>query len=113
LWYNVPVNPGFLKEGIMTVLVKRETLHQLIDDLPEPQLLEVARYVEFLLAQEQSGVSRFDLWVMTEEAGPAGPDDLNEFIRRIKNTPLNAQAVTPASKRWADDAAEMPQEKAV
>jgi hypothetical protein len=93
----------------MTVLVKRKTLHQLIDDLPEPQLLEVAKYVEFLLAKEQSGASRFDLWVLTEEAGPAGFDDLDELIQRIKNTPPDAQAITLPRKSWADYAAKMPQ----
>lgn len=98
-----------LKEVNMPVLVKRETLHQLIDDLPEPQLLEVARYVEFILAKDQAGASRFDLWVLPEESGSTGGDELNDLIRRIKNSPPDPRAITLPTKSWADYAAEMTQ----
>jgi hypothetical protein len=93
----------------MPIWVKRETLHQLIDNLPEPQLLEVARYVEFILAKDQAGASRFDLWVLPGEGSSTGGDDLNDLIRRIKNSSLDPQAITLPTKSWADYAAEMPQ----
>ncbi len=104
----------------MTVFVKRETLHQLIDDLPEQQLLELAKFVEFLSSKNQQSASSFDLWAPAvfdkikdrpdaPQDIPAGDDlyDLNEVVRAIKNTPLNEQAITFPTKTWAEYAAEI------
>lgn len=98
----------------MTVFVKRETLHQIIDNLTEHQLLELAKFVERLLAKEQRSGSSFDLWRLEEyRRGIAADDtlyDLNEVIQAIKNTPPNEQAIMPPTKNWAEYAAETPQE---
>lgn len=100
----------------MTILVKRDTLHQLIDDLPEHQLLEVARFVEFLLFKESHNASNFELWGAAADRGlasaqeePSGDDsdDLSKLMRIIKNTPANTQAITLPTKSWADYAAEI------
>lgn len=100
----------------MTIFVKKEILHQIIDDLPENQLLELAKFVEFLLSEGQQGASNFGLWDLTEEDSldapqhmSAGDDlsDLNEVIQAIKNTPPNDQAITLPTKTWTEYAAEI------
>jgi predicted DNA-binding protein (UPF0278 family) len=98
-----------MKEAMMTVLVERETIHELIDDLSERQLLEVARFIEFLLSGVEKSVE------LSDEAGrdvPAEDNlvDLNQIIQVIKNTPPNTQAVTLPTKTWAEYAAEITEE---
>ena len=89
----------------MTITVKREALHHIIEDLPEPQLFEVAKFIESLLAQSGPEAAAVELW--TETADP--PAGLSEVIRAIKNTPPNDQAVTLPAKTWAEFAAEITQ----
>ncbi len=47
--------------------------------------------------------------MLPEEGNWAGEDDLNDLIRRVKNSPLDPQGITLPTKSWADYAAEMSQ----
>jgi len=87
------------------MIVKRERLHQIIEDLSEPQLLELAKFVEALLAQSGTEAAGFELWTETT----AQPADLYAVIQAIKNTPPNAQAITLPTQNWADVAPEITQ----
>jgi hypothetical protein len=108
LWYNTLITTG-MKEAMMTVLVERETIHQLIDDLSERQLLEVARFIEFLLSGVEKSVELSD---EADRDVPAEDNlvDLNGIIQVIKNTPPNAQAITLPAKTWTEYAAEITEE---
>ncbi len=87
------------------MIAKREILHQIIDDLSESQLTELAEFVEILLAQDKT--DRVDVEVPTHPVEQ--PNDLSAIIQIIKNTPPNPQAITPPTKTWADIADQIPQ----
>ena len=100
----------------MPMIVKRETLHQIIETLPEYQLFELAKFVENMLSSKGARTSDFELWEKNIETGddePAEdtPVNLDEVIATIKNTPPNPQAISLPTKSWTDYATEVIQKK--
>jgi hypothetical protein len=53
------------------MIVKRDMLHQIIEDLPEPQLVELAKFIELLLSGEDKNGIGFELWESEPETGQA------------------------------------------
>ncbi len=96
----------------MTILIKREILHQMIDDLSQTQLFELAKFVEFLISKEGQSKSNFDLWELIEDEDDRSPladplDELKEVMRTIQTPPPHHQAIIQPTQVLADDVAQL------
>lgn len=78
-----------------TVAIERNTLHQLIDDLPEKQLEELMTFAKRLLTKTAPSNTPVTGLYETESS-------LDAIIRQIKSTPPNLQTITLPTKTWAD-----------
>lgn len=88
-----------------SIVVERETLHQLIDDLPEKQLEELIEFATRLLTRTHpSNVLSPAIEVINLHETES---TVNTIIRQIKNTPPNIQTITLPTKTWADYVAEI------
>lgn len=51
----------------MTIAIQRDTLHQAIDKLPESELIELAKFIEFLQFKVQQDAQPSDVWELAED----------------------------------------------